>query len=297
MLAQQLLNGLLLGSVYALFAMGFTLVFGVMNILNLAHGAIFACGAFATLYAVRLSGLGLWGALPLAIVTGAVVSLAVDFVAFRPLRRRGADDFGAIVSSIGASLILISVLQQISDARILTFPFGTFPAVVYRIAGMRITLLQVAVLCTTALAIGSLLLYLYRTSFGRQLRTVAVSERTAVLLGINPAFVYGQVFLCAGALAGLAGLIIGIMYNSVHALMGEGMLLKAFVVVVLGGLGSLTGAVLSGLLIGLLQTMIATYISSQLSDAILFAFLLVVLLVYPTGLFKGLRSEARVVRS
>lgn len=296
MLAQQILNGIMLGSVYALFALGFTLIFGVMNILNLAHGAIFAFGAFVALYCVSGLALPLYLVVPIVMVAGALLSIIVDLVAFQSLRRRGADEFGAIVSSIGAGLIITSMLETASDAAILTFPFGTFPIEIYRIWGVRISLLQISVIGTTALVIGAILIYLYKTSFGRQVRAVAVSAPTSGILGINPTAVYLQVFAIAGALAGLAGLLIGLMFNSVNFLMGEPMMLKAFVVVVLGGLGSITGAMLSGIVIGIAQTLISTYLSSKLSDAILFAGLLMLLLAYPTGLFKGIRQEERVTR-
>lgn len=297
MLAQQILNGIMLGSVYALFALGFTLVFGVMNILNLAHGAIFAFGAFVALYCVSSLALPLYLVVPIVMVAGALLSVVVDLVAFQPLRRRAADEFGAIVSSIGAGLIITSMLESVSDAAILSFPFGTFPIEIYRFWGVRISLLQISVIATTALAIGAILVYLYKTSFGRQVRAVAVSAPTSSILGINPTAIYLQVFAIAGAVAGLAGLLIGLIFNSVSFMMGESMMLKAFVVVVLGGLGSISGAMFSGIIVGIAQTLISTYLSSKLSDAILFAVLFMLLLTYPTGLFKGIRQEQRVTRA
>jgi branched-chain amino acid transport system permease protein len=297
MLIQQLINGVMVGSVYALFALGFTLTFGVMNILNLAHGAVFAAGAFGAQYLVGRYQAPLYLVVPIVMCGGALLSMVLEMVAFRPLRRRGANEFGAIVSSIGAGLILTSILEQISGAAILTFPFGAFPVMIFRVAGIRISLLQVTVLVATALAIAAVLFYLYRTSFGRQVRAVAVNENTADLLGVNPSSVYLQIFAIAGGLAGLAGFLIGLMFNSVHFLMGEPMMLRAFVVVILGGMGSVTGAVLAGLFVGIAQTLIAVYISTKLSDAILFSVLFVVLLIYPTGFFKGLRVEQRVGRS
>lgn len=296
MLAQQILNGLIVGSVYALFSLGFTLIFGVMNIMNLAHGAIFTCGAFVGLYTILLLDLPPWIALLLAILAGGVVSAVVDYLAFRPLRARRADEFGPIVASIGAGLMLISLSQQVSDAKILGFPFETFPVVIYRFAGLRLSLLQISVVGCTVLLVGALVYFLYYTSFGRQVRAVAVNEQTARLLGINPDRIYLQIFFIAGALAGAAGLIIGLAFNSVHFLMGEPMMLRAFVVVILGGLGSIMGAVVAGLLLGIVQTLLVAYVSSQLSDAIVFSILFIALLVRPTGLFKGLRVDLKVGR-
>ena len=296
MLAQQLLNGVVVGSIYALFALGFTLVFGINHILNLAHGAVFMWSAFAALYAVTALDLPLPVAALAALAVGALLAVLVDLVAFRPLRARKAPEFAAIVSSIGAGLILLSLAQQISETRVMRFPFGTFPSVAFTVAGLRVTLLQLVILGTVAATVGLLTLYLYRTSLGRQLRAVAVSEDTARLLGINPGFVFAQVFLISGALAGLAGLLIGLAFNSVHYLMGEPLLLRAFVVVVLGGLGSVVGAVVAGLALGLVQALGVAYASSGVADALLFGLLFVVLLVRPTGLFGAAQSAMRVAR-
>jgi branched-chain amino acid transport system permease protein len=296
MFAQQLLNGLAVGCIYSLFALGFTLVFGVMNILNLAHGAVFMASAFIGLFVVKNLELPLFVAFIAAMLAGGVLSVVVDFFAFRPLRKRSADEFGALVSSMGANLILISIAQQLSGAKILSFPFDAFPIVFYQIGGLRISLLQITEFACMAVMVGLLFLYVYRTGFGRQVRAVAVSERTSVLLGIKPASVYLQTFFIAGGLAGGAGVIIGLAFNSVHFLMGDSMMLRAFLVVILGGMGSIGGAVVAGLIIGVLQVMVTTYISSELSDTILFSMLFIILLVRPTGFFQGLRREARVTR-
>ena len=297
MLIQQLLNGLIVGSVYALFALGFTLVFGVLNILNLAHGAVFMWGAFVGLYAVTAAGLPLPVAFLLGTVAAGVLSVLIDLLVFRPMRKRNSDEFGALVASLGANLVLISLAQQVSNARIMSFPFGTFPIVIYEFLGLRISLLQITMVLCLIVLVSALLYYVYITPFGRQVRAVAVSDRTAVLLGINPTAVYVRTFFIAGALAGAAGVIIGLAFNSVQFLMGEPMMLRAFVVIILGGMGSIRGAIVAGLLLGVVHTLVVTYLSSQLSDAIIFAILFVALLVRPTGLFRGLRQPARVARS
>ena len=296
MLAQQLLNGVVVGSVYALFALGFTLVFGINRVLNLAHGAVFTAGAFAALYAITLLDVPLWAAFVLALLTGGAASVLVDLVCFRPLRRREASEFAAIVSSIGAGLILTSIAQQISDTRVMRFPFGTFPAVVWRVWGLRLQLLQVVIVGAVALIVLALLLYLYRTSFGRQIRAVAVNERTSQLLGINPTVIFAQVFFIAGVLAGAAGVLIGLAFNSVHYAMGEPLLLRAFVVVVLGGMGSIAGAVLAGLLLGIVQTLSVAYASSGMADSLIFSLLFLALLLRPNGLF-GPAGTGRVMRA
>jgi branched-chain amino acid transport system permease protein len=296
MLTQQLLNGIVVGSVYGLFALGFTLIFGINHIMNLAHGSVFMWGAFAGLYAVTQFA----APFPVAVLAGALggglVSVLLDWVAFRPLRHRDAPEFSAIVSSIGANLILLSVAQKLTSTRVMRFPFGTFPIVAFNFHGLRIQLLQLLIVAIVILVVIGLLLYLYRTSFGRQIRSVAFSEHTSRLLGINPTAINFQVFFISGALAGVAGVLIGIVFNSVHFMMGEPLLLRAFVVIVLGGLGSIPGALVAGLLIGVVQTLTVAYLSAGLADALVFSTLFVVLLVRPTGLFGGASAVARVTR-
>lgn len=296
MLAQQILNGVVIGSVYGLFALGFTLVFGINGILNLAHGAIFMWGAFAALYCVTEAGLPLPVAALVAALTSGVLAILVDLVAFRPLRARNAPEFAAIVTSIGAGLILLSIAQQVSETKVMRFPFGTFPIVIFDVFGLRIQLLQIVILACVALFVVALVLVLYRTSLGRQVRAVAISPDTSRLLGIDPTLVLGGVFFASGALAGIAGVLIGLAFNSVHFMMGEAPLLRAFVVVVLGGLGSVMGAVIAGILLGLIQALGVAYLSSGLSDAIIFGLLFVTLVVRPTGLFGNANSAMRVAR-
>ena len=296
MLAQQLLNGIVVGSVYGLFALGFTLLFGVNHILNLAHGAVFTWGAFAALFVVTTLDLPLPAAFAAAALVGGVIALLLDFVAFRPLRARRAPEFAAIVSSIGAGLILTNVAQQVSQTKVMRFPFGTFPIVIFEFAGVRIQLLQLVIIGSVVVLVAGLTLYLYRTSLGRQVRAVAIDERTAQLLGINPAWVFAQIFFISGALAGIAGVLIGLAFNSVHFMMGEPLLLRAFVVIVLGGLGSIAGAVIAGLLLGIVQSLSIAYVSSGFADAIIFALLFIVLVARPTGLFGGGVQVVRAVR-
>lgn len=297
MLSQQLLNGLVTGSVYALFALGFTLIFGVHHILNLAHGAIFMWGAFVGIYCVTVLDLPFPVVLVVAALAAGVLSVAVDFIAFRPLRRSGAPEFSAIVSSIGAGMILTNVAQRVSHTEVMRYPFGTFPIEIYTVLGLRISLLQITIVGSVAVILIALAVLLFATSFGQRIRAVAIDERTASLLGVNPGWVYFQTFFISGALAGIAGVLIGIAFNSVHFLMGEPYMLRAFVIIVLGGLGSVGGAVIAGLALGVVHTLTIAYLSAALSDAVIFSILFVVLLLRPTGLFGTLRRETRVTRA
>jgi len=293
MIAQQILNGLVVGAVYALFALGFTLVYGVQKILNLAHGGVFMWGAMVGLYTVTVLDLPLWAALVLAMMAAGILGVVIELIAFRQLRRRKGDDLATLVSSIGANLILINLAQQATNSQIRSFPFGTFPIRIYHVAGVIVSLQTIVILGCVAVLVTALALYLFFTRFGAEVRAVAVSERTAVLLGIAPQAVFSQTFFIAGAMAGAAGVILGVAFNSVSFDMGEPMMLRAFVVIVLGGFGSVIGAVVAALVLGVVQALAVAYWSSALSDAIMFAVLILLLLVKPTGLFRGFDIEQR----
>ncbi len=293
MIAQQILNGLVVGAVYALFALGFTLVYGVQKILNLAHGGVFMWGAMIGLYTVTVLGLPLWAALALAMLGSGLLGVCLELVAFRQLRRRKGDDLSTLVASIGANLILVNLAQQATNSQIESFPFGTFPIHIYHVAGLVVSLQTIVILGCVAALVAALALYLFATRFGAEVRAVAVSERTSVLLGIAPQAVFMQTFFIAGAMAGAAGVMLGIAFNSVSYGMGEPLMLRAFVVIVLGGFGSVIGAVVAALVLGVVQALAVAYSSSALSDAIMFGVLILLLLVKPTGLFHGFDIEQR----
>jgi branched-chain amino acid transport system permease protein len=168
--------------------------------------------------------------------------------------------------------------------------------VIYEFAGLRIQLLQLVIAGTVLVLVCLLMIYLNHTSLGRQVRAVAVDEKASQLLGINPGLVFAQIFFISGALAAIAGVLIGLAFNSVHFMMGEPFLLRAFVVIVLGGLGSLPGAVIAGLALGIVQALGVAYFSSGFADAIIFSLLFIVLLIRPMGIFGGASSTGRVVR-
>jgi branched-chain amino acid transport system permease protein len=297
MIAQQTLNGLVLGGVYALFALGFTLIFGIHRIMNMAHGAVFMAGAFVGLYTVRL-GLPIWVALPVAMVGAGLVSIFVEVIAFKPLRKLALADaeLASVISSIGASLIILSVGQYVSKTETMRFPFGTVSMDAIVVLGLRVTMLQLLML---GVAIGMVVLlayYLYRTPQGRQIRAVAGNYRAAQLLGVNPNAIFYQTFFLSGALAGAAGVMVGLAFNSIQFMMGEPFLLKAFVAIILGGLGSIPGALVGGLVLGLLQSLSGAYLEPTLVDAMIFTLLFVILMVRPDGLFVQSLPESATKR-
>ena len=297
MIAQQVLNGLVLGGVYALFALGFTLIFGIHRIMNMAHGAVFMSGAFIGLYAVR-AGLPIWAALPVAMVGAGLISIIVEVIAFKPLRKLALADaeLASVISSIGAGLIVLSIGQYVSKTETMRFPFGTVSADAIQILGLRVTMLQLLMLGVALLMVALLAYYLYRTARGRQIRAVAGNYRAAQLLGVNPNAIFYQTFFLSGALAGAAGVMVGLAFNAVQFLMGEPFLLKAFVAIILGGLGSVPGALVGGLVLGLLQSLSAAYLPALLVDAMIFSLLFVILMVRPDGLFVQSVPESATKR-
>jgi len=297
MIAQQILNGLVLGGVYALFALGFTLIFGIHRIMNMAHGAVFMAGAFVGLYTVRL-GLPIWAALPVAMIGAGLVSIFVEVIAFKPLRKLALADaeLASVISSIGAGLIILSVGQYVSKTETMRFPFGTVPIDAIVIFGLRVTMLQLLMLGVALLMVVLLAFYLYRTAQGRQIRAVAGNYRAAQLLGVNPNAIFYQTFFLSGALAGAAGVMVGLAFNSIQFMMGEPFMLKAFVAIILGGLGSVPGALVGGIVLGLLQSLSGAYLAPQLVDAMIFSLLFVILMVRPDGLFAQSMPESATKR-
>lgn len=296
MLIQQLINGLVVGGTYAVFALGFTLLFGVNHILNMAYGAVFMCGAFAGLYVATVFNAPFIVTLLVGMFAGGLISVLLDIVAFRPLRRRNAPDFSAILTSIGASLVLITLMQKASNTAVWQFPEDIFPDVTFNFLQLQLQLLQLVIIVSGAVLVAGLVHALYRTSFGRRIRCVAFSSGTSELLGINSSFVNAQVFFISGALAGFAGVLIGLAFNSVHFMMGEAFLMRAFVIIILGGLGSIPGALVGGLIIGVVQTLAYAYVSSAAADAIAFVILFIIILIRPTGLFGKPGAVMRVQR-
>jgi len=283
MLAQQLLNGIVVSGVYALFALGFTLVFGIQRILNLAHGAIFMTGAMVAYYTVKGGG-PLWLGFILAILASGLLSVFVELVCFRRLRKTGDEEFGGIISSIGAGLVIMTIAQRVSDTQILRFPFDTFPVVIFKFWGLRVSALQLFMAGAAIVLVLILGYYIYRTSFGRRVRAVTDNEHAAMLMGINPNRIYSQTYFLAGALAGAAGVLVGLAFNSINFVMGEPYLMFGFVIIILGGLGSIPGALLASLVFGMGQTLTIAYLPSGLTDTIIFAALFLLLLFRPHGL-------------
>ncbi len=293
MLGQQLFNALSLGSVYALFALGFTLVFGVLGVINLSHGAIFMVGAYAALEAVEVLHLPLWAALPAAFLFAALMGLLIDVAVLRPLRRRNAPHLIPMIATIGLAIALNNLAQGLFGAANLRFPAELLPQDSFRLAGLDVTALELAIIVLSFGLMAVLLLVLRRTQVGRALRAIAESPRAAALVGVNVEGLFMATSFVAAGLGGMAGVLIGLYSNAIFPLMGQPMLHKGIAVIILGGMGDIRGAMLAGLFLGFAEVLSVAYVGSTVRDAVAFGLLFLVLLVRPKGLF-GKVNERKV---
>jgi branched-chain amino acid transport system permease protein len=285
MFAQQLVNAISLGGVYALFALGFTLVFGVLNVVNLAHGAIFMLGAYAALQAVLLLKLPLLAALMFAMLVTAIAGWLLDRLIFAPLRARQAPHLAPMIATIGLAIALNSTIQGLFGAENLRFPAETLPADVLSFATIRITQLEVQIIFLAFALMAVLLWGLKQSRVGQALRGLAESTKAAALLGVNVEGYFRATAVFASLLGGVAGVLIALYSNSVFPSMGQPMLHKGIAVVILGGMGDVRGALLGGFFLGFAEVFSVAYIGSTMRDAVAFGLLFAILLLRPQGLF------------
>jgi branched-chain amino acid transport system permease protein len=300
---QNFLNGLSIGSIYAIFALGYTLIFSILGIINFAHGAVFTLGAYFT-YALMGGAFGFngllanaqlplnlpfWLATLLSGVLAGLVGVAIERLAFRPLRRKRADPLLTVVSSLGVALVIVNLIQYLVGAENYTFPADTFgnlpPAINFgtvdnpipiRTVQIVIFLISVVILCVLTYSINA-------TKYGKAMRAVAEDPTTASLLGINTDRFIVLTFFVSSFLAAVAGTLVGSSVSIAGPYFGIGFGLKGLAVIVLGGLGSIPGAVVGGVLIGLVEAFVPGEYSAY-KDAVAFGILFIVLLVRPQGL-------------
>jgi branched-chain amino acid transport system permease protein len=285
MLTQQFINAISLGGVYALFALGFTLVFGVLGVVNLAHGAIFTLGAYSALQAVMLLQLPLPAAILIAVLITAAVGWLLDKLIFAPLRARQAPHLAPMIATIGLAITLNSAIEGFFGAENLRFPAETLPTQTINIAGAQITFLEVMIVFLAFLLMAVLFWGLKRTRIGCALRGLAESPKAAAMLGINVEGLFRLTSVIAALLGGAAGVLIALYANAVFPLMGQPMLHKGIAVVILGGMGDIRGALLGGFFLGFAEVFSVAYIGSTMRDAVAFSLLFAILLLRPQGLF------------
>jgi len=290
-LEQQLFNALSLGCVYALFALGFTLIFGVLGVINLSHGAVFMTGAYAALTVVTALNAPLWVAIVFAFLFAGLLGLVIDTLVLRPLRAREAPHLIPMIATIGLAISLNSLAQGIFGAENRRFPEDVLPQQSIQLAGLHVTTLELGIILLSFALMSVLMLTVKRTQLGRALRAIAESPKAAALLGINVEGLFMITSFAAAGLGGVAGVLIGLYSNALFPLMGQPILHKGIAVIILGGMGDIRGAMLAGLFLGFAEVLSVAYIGSTMRDAVAFGLLFLVLLVRPKGLFGTLQER------
>ena len=285
----QILNGLSTGGMYALVAVGYTMVYGIAKMINFAHGEIIMVGAYIAYVATTLMGLPWYLSVLLAVAGCALLGVVTEKVAYKPLRNSGG--LSVLITAIGVSYLLQNIFLVLFGSAAKTFP-SYIPAGSVNFLGLTMSYVSLLSLVLTAVCTISLLLFINKTKFGKAMRAVSEDKGAAELMGINVDSTISLTFAIGSALAAVAGIIYGMSYSLINPYIGAMLGIKAFISAVLGGIGSIPGAMVGGLVIGVAEAFTIAYISSTVSDAVVFGILIFILLVKPAGLFgKNIREK------
>lgn len=288
MLIQQIFNGLTLGMGYALIAVGYSLVFGILRLVNFSHGAVYAFGAEMAMIFIGLKFGVIPGILASMIITG-LLGIMIDKLALKPLRKKKSMPIASLITTIGISNIVTNLLIVFIGSEKRNFPELVKSGTI-KIGGISITNTQI-LMCVVSLILMLILVFIvYKTKIGLAMRASEQNSKAANMMGVNVNFVISFTFFLAGVSAAIAGSLVGSYYQIVYPNMGFMAGLKAFAAAVLGGIGSLPGALLGGLIIGVSESMAATFLGSTYRDSVAFVILIIVLIIRPNGLFgrKGI---------
>lgn len=281
MFFQHLLNGLIIGGIYAMVALGYSMVYGVLQIVNWAHADVLMFGTFIGMLLATVLKMPVIAMVLLAALFTAGLGMAVERVAYRPIKSANRR-MAVLVSALGMSTFLQNLAQLIfgSDTR----QFKVFETKTYEIGRMKITSMQILILSVTAIMLLILYIMVYRTKLGIAMRACSVSIDNAKLMGINTNMIISGTFGVGAFMAGVAGILVGTYYNAVYPTMGYLLGMKAFAAAILGGIGSIPGAVFGGFIIGIIESLGAGYISSAYRDAFAFLVMILILIIRPSGL-------------
>lgn len=293
MLLEQLVNGITLGSIYAIVALGFTLVFGVLGIINMAHGEIFMVGAFVGVMTTSVLGWPLWLAFIASIVVTGILGYLLERMTLRPLRgKKGVSHLAPLISTIGVSILLENLSHHIFGAG--NQPFrSSFAEISIEIGSITIYLVQIVIFAISILLMIGLTIWLSKTKAGKALRATAENLETASILGVDTKKIITLTVIIASAMGGIAGILVGMAFNSVSPQMGLSMGLKGLAIIILGGMGNVKGAMAGGLILGLSETFLVAFGDSGYRDAIAFIMIIVILLLRPQGIFGSKIAEGR----
>lgn len=286
---QQLINGLSLGSIYALIALGYTMVYGIIKLINFAHGDIYMIGAFIGFYAATSLGLPFVPTLIIAMVGSAIVGIVIEKIAYKPLRK--SPRITLLITAIGVSLFLENGMRFLVGPQPKSFP-ELIEVSKISIGSLQITNIQLLTMGVALFLVLLLQFLVYKTKAGKAMRAASQDIEAAALMGINVDKTISYTFALGSALAGAAGVLVALTWISIDPYMGLMPGLKAFVAAVLGGIGVIPGALIGGVFMGVAETLTKAYISTRLSDAIAFGILIVVLLIKPAGLLgKSIKEK------
>ena len=280
-LPQQLVNGIILGSIYALLAIGYTMVYVIIKLIKFDHVDIYIMGALVGYYAINSLGMNFWVALVFAMLVCAILGVVIEFLAYRPLRN--STRISALITAIGVSFFLEYIMVLFVGADTRSFP-QKIAIETYHLGSISVTNVQLLILVVALVLMVALQLIVKKTKMGKAMRAVSVDSDAAELMGINVNNTISFTFALGSSLAGAAGVLIGLYYNSIEPLMGMTPGIKAFVAAVLGGIGIIPGAALGGFVIGILETLSTAIGLSSYRDAIVYGVLIVILLVRPAGI-------------
>jgi branched-chain amino acid transport system permease protein len=290
MIYQQLINGLMLGASYSLVAIGYTLIFGVLNLLYFAHGEVFMVGAFVGLYLVVYGGANIYVALIGATIACAALGIVAFYVSVRPVPKDRP--LAPLISTIGLTIVLQNLAVYIFGGQQLAFP-ETVPQQLYHLGPVTISSVQIFIVAVAVAAMAGLWLFIERTKLGRAIRATAENHETAALLGVDVNRVVLVTFVIGSGIAGIAGVLDGVKNSGISPFMGLSAAVKGLVVMLLGGLGNVVGAMVAGLLLGLIEILSAAYIGTTERDLFSFLILILILLYRPTGLFGTRTADER----
>jgi len=285
---QQLINGLSLGSIYALIALGYTMVYGIIKLINFAHGDMYMIGAYIGYMGITVFHLPFFPALIFSMAFCAVLGMVIERIAYKPLRN--ATRIAALITAIGVSFFLEYTTMRFMGAEVKTFP-AVLSDKSWIIYGLRINFQQLVIFATSIILMILLQIIVRRTKIGRAMRAVSVDADAAKLMGVDVNATISFTFAIGSALAAAAGILVGVYYNSINPLMGMAPGLKAFVAAVFGGIGIIPGAMVGGFAIGLTETMVSGYASSLYKDAVVYVLLILILLLKPSGLLGKNKKE------
>lgn len=289
-LIQQLVNGISLGSIYALIALGYTMVYGIVKLINFAHGDVFMVGAFIGFYSITILDLGFFPALLISMVACAIFGVLIERIAYKPLRN--ATRIAALITAIGVSLFIEYGTIYIRGAQPEAYPDGIVPLKTLEIFGIKISGQSILILGTSLFLMILLQFIVHKTKIGKAMRAVSHDMDAARLMGINVNNTISATFAIGSALAGAAGVIFGVYYTKIEPLMGIIPGLKAFVAAVLGGIGIIPGAMTGGIVLGVIESLVSAAGYSLWRDGVAFIVLILILIFRPTGLFgKNIREK------